>query len=372
MGLDILPLSDNIWENNVIGGRKMRKFDYVKLKEKSWDGEIVSFIAQIHEHKGKQDLYIRQKPVELERLVEVARIQSTESSNKIEGIGTSDARMRQLVEDRTTPRNRDEQEIAGYRDILNTIHGSFEYIPLKSDVILQLHRDLLAYTEKSFGGKFKNTQNFINELREDGSSFTRFTPTEPFETPQAVQDICENYRKAIEKHVIDPLILIPIFICDFLCIHPFNDGNGRMSRLLTTLLLYKSGFMVGKYISVEQKIEKTKDVYYEVLGRVSEGWHEEKNDYTSFIKYFLGVVLNCYKDFESRIGSVDRKSSPYDIVRKAVGDTLGIFTKVQILELCPSIKSSSVEAALKKLKEEKYILRQGGGRSTTYVKNPDY
>ncbi|WP_319755539.1 Fic family protein [uncultured Sphaerochaeta sp.] len=350
----------------------MREFNYSILRESSWDTEVISFVAKIREHKGRQDLYLRQKPVELARLVEVARIQSTDSSNKIEGIGTSNARMKQLVEDRTTPRTRDEQEIVGYRDVLNTIYESYEHIPLKSDIILQLHRDLLAYTDKTFGGKFKNTQNYINETHADGSSFTRFTPLEPFETPEAVDSICTSYQDALAKQVVDPLILIPIFICDFLCIHPFNDGNGRMSRLLTTLLLSQSGFMVGKYISIEQKIEKTKDTYYDVLGKVSSGWHEGRNDYTSFIKYFLGIVLNCYRDLEERLGSVDQKSTPYEIVRKAVDSTLGVFTKTQILELCPSIGSSSVEAALKRLKEEGYILRQGSGRNTAYVRNPDH
>lgn len=350
----------------------MREFDYSKLRENSWDSEVLSFVAQIREHKGKQDLYLRQKPVELERLVEVAKIQSTDSSNRIEGIGTSNVRMKQLVEDRTTPRTRDEQEIVGYRDVLNMIHESYEHIPLKGDVILQLHRDLLAYTDKTFGGKFKNTQNYINETHADGSSFTRFTPLEPFETPEAVDTICTSYRDALAKQVVDPLILVPIYICDFLCIHPFNDGNGRISRLLTTLLLYQSSFMVGKYISIEQKIERTKDSYYDVLGKVSSGWQEGKNDYTSFIKYFLGIVLSCYRDLEERLGSVDRKSTPYEIVRKAVDNTLGVFTKAQILQLCPSIGSSSVEAALKRLKEEGCILRQGSGRNTAYVKNPDH
>lgn len=350
----------------------MRQFDYIKLKKSSWDSEVLSFVAQIREYKGKQELYLRQKPVELERLTEVAKIQSTDSSNKIEGIGTSSARMRQLVEEKTTPRTRDEQEIVGYRDVLNTIHESYVHISLKSEIILQLHRDLLAYTEKTFGGKFKNRQNYINETHAGKSAFTRFTPLEPFETPSAVDAICLSYRQALEKQVIEPLILVPIFICDFLCIHPFNDGNGRMSRLLTTLLLYQSGFTVGKYISIEQKIENTKDAYYDVLRAVSSGWLEGKNDYTPFIKYFLGIVLNCYRDLESRIGSVDRKSTPYEIVRKAVENTLGIFTKAQILDLCPSIGSSSVEAALKRLKEEGFILREGSGRSTTYVRNPDY
>ncbi|WP_319755922.1 Fic family protein [uncultured Sphaerochaeta sp.] len=350
----------------------MRQFDYSKLSKSSWDSEILSFVAQIHEYKGKQELFFRQKPVELERLIDLARIQSTESSNKIEGIGTSNARLRQLVEEKTTPHNRDEQEIAGYRDILNTIHESYEHIPLKSEVLLQLHRDLLSYTDKTFGGYYKHTQNFINELHADGTSFTRFTPTEPFETPQAVHDICVEYQQALEKQVIDPLILIPIFICDFLRIHPFNDGNGRMSRLLTTLLLYKSGYMVGKYISIEKKIEKTKEIYYAVLEKISRDWHDGMNDYTPFIKYFLGIILNSYKDLESRLGSLDRMSSPYDIVRTAVGNSLGVFTKSQILAQCPSIGSSSVEAALKKLKDEGFIIRQGGGRSTRYMRNPDY
>lgn len=350
----------------------MRQFDYIKLEDSRWDNEILSYVARIHEYKGRQELCLRQKPVELERLVEVAKIQSTESSNKIEGIETTSARVRQLVKEKTTPRDRDEQEIAGYRDILNTIHKSYEFIPLKPDIILQLHRDLLSYTDKSFGGQFKNTQNYINEFYADGSVATRFTPLAPYETPQAVEAICASYWQALDRQVVDPLILIPIFICDFLCIHPFNDGNGRMGRLLATLLLYKSGYMVGRYISVEKKIEKTKDVYYDVLRQISAGWHEGDNDYTPFIKYFLGIILNCYKDFENRIGSVDRKSTPYDIVRNAVSQRLGVFTKMEILEQCPSIRSSSVEAALKKLKEEGYILRQGRGRSTAYVRNPDY
>jgi Fic family protein len=350
----------------------MHEYNYLKLKESRWDNEILSFVAQIHEFKGKQELYLRQKPVELERLIGVAKIQSTESSNKIEGIETTSARVRELVREKTTPKSRDEQEIAGYRDILKTIHENYEHIPLSSNVILQLHRDLLSYTDKSFGGRFKNTQNYISETYGDGSVATRFTPLAPHETPEAMDSICKHYLQALDQEVIDPLILIPIFICDFLCIHPFNDGNGRMSRLLTTLLLYKSGYVVGRYISVEKKIEETKNTYYDVLGHTSDRWHDGKNDYTPFIKYFLGIILNCYKDFEKRIGSVDRKSTPYDIVRRAVSEKLGEFTKKEILEQCPSIQSSSVEAALKKLREEGYISMHGVGRSTYYVRNLDH
>ncbi len=349
----------------------MHTFDYMKLKESTWDGEILSFVAQIHECKGKQALYIRQKTIELERLIEVAKIQSTESSNRIEGIHTSSTRIRQLVKEKTTPRDRDEQEIAGYRDVLNTIHGSYEHIPLTSAIILQLHRDLLAYTNISFGGQFKNTQNHISETYADGTVVTRFTPLAPFETPQAVEALCSSYREAFNTRVIDPLILIPIVICDFLCIHPFNDGNGRMSRLLTSLLLYQSGYLPGRYISIEKKIEKTKEAYYDVLGQASDKWHQGGNDYTPLIKYFLGIVLNCYNDLEKRIDSIDYSRTPYDIVKKTVSERLGIFTKMEILNLCPSIKSSSVEAALKRLKEEGYILMQGAGRSTSYVRNPE-
>lgn len=279
--------------------------------------------------------------------------------------------MRQLVEESISPRNRDEQEIVGYRDVLNTIHESFEHIPLKSEIILQLYRDLLAYTDKTFGGKFKSTHNYISETHAEGSSFTRFSPLESFETPMAVDAICASNRQALENQVIDLLILVPIFICDFLCIHPFNDGNGRMSLLLTTLLLYQSGFTLGKYINLEQKIESTKDTYYDVLGKVSFRWHEGGNDYTPFIKYFLGIVLNCYRDLDTRLGSMDDKRTPYKNVRTTVENTLVIFPKFQILELCPSIGISSVEATLKRLKEEGFIIRQGSGWSTTYVRNPN-
>ena len=210
----------------------MRTFDYTKLAEMQWDSETLGLIAQIHEYKGRQELYLKRKPVELDRLVEIAKIQSTESSNKIEGIVTTNARIKQLCLEKTTPRTRDEKEILGYRDVLNTIHENFEYIPIRASYILQLHRDLYSYSEKAIGGRFKNTQNYISEQREDGSSFVRFTPLAPFETPEAVDSICESYNRAIDSSAIDPLLLIPVFITDFLCIHPFNDGNGRMSRLL--------------------------------------------------------------------------------------------------------------------------------------------
>lgn len=229
----------------------MREFDYSKLKERTWDNEIMAYVAQIHEFKGKQDLYLRQKPVELNRLVEIAKIQSTESSNQIEGIITTNSRLKQLVENKTTPRNRDEQEILGYRNALNIIHESYEAIPVRSSYILQLHGELLKHTAFSYGGKFKTTPNEIDMVLENGEKIVLFKSLEPYETPSAVERLCEEYNKAFGEGIVDSLILIPNFILDFLCIHPFNDGNGRMSRLLTLLLLYRAGYIVVFYRAIE-------------------------------------------------------------------------------------------------------------------------
>lgn len=348
----------------------MRSFDYMQLAKKMWDGEILSYIAKIHECKGRQQLFIRQKPVELERLVEIARIQSTEASNKIEGIITTSTRIRQLMEDKTTPRSRDEREIIGYRNVLNTIHENHDYIPVKPAYILQLHRDLLKPSGLSYGGHFKNTQNYINETKSDGTAVTRFTPLAPFETPAAVEAICDSYRYTLAMETVDPLILIPAFISDFLCIHPFNDGNGRMSRLLTLLLLYQNGYEVGKFISIEKQIENTKDSYYDVLARIDIGWHKEQNDPTPFIKYMLQVILACYTEFEERVGLISNrgKSTVYDIVKTYVSEKVGKFTSAEVIAACPSGSRSAILAALRRLAAEQVIVKCGTGRNTFYVR----
>lgn len=349
----------------------MRSFDYQKLAEHTWPADILNLVARIRERKGRQDMFVRQKPVELHRLVEVAKIQSTEASNKIEGIVTTSTRMKQLFEQKTTPRNRDEDEIMGYRDVLNTIHESHQYIPIKPTYILQLHRDLLRRAGTSYGGSFKNVQNYINETRPDGTTYTRFTPTVPIETPAAMGGLCEAYEQALAKESIDALILISCFIVDFLCIHPFNDGNGRMSRLLTLLLLYQNGFNVGKYISIEKQIEKTKDLYYDALQAADAGWHEANNDVKPFIRYMLTVILACYTEFEERVGLMGKAgavSSAYDIVKKHVEEKIGIMTSADVIAHCPSVGRSSVLAALKRLVDEGIILRKGAGRSTYYVR----
>ena len=300
--------------------------------------------------------------------MEIAKIQSTEASNKIEGIVTTRTRMKQLFEEKTTPRNRDEDEIMGYRDVLNTIHESHDYIPVRPSYILQLHKDLLAKAGLSYGGHLKNVQNYISKTRADGTMVTRFTPVEPFCTPDAVENLCHAYEQAISGERIDALILIPSFIIDFLCIHPFNDGNGRMSRLLTTLLLYRSDYEIGRYISLEAKIADTKSDYYDALEASQTGWHEGNDDPTPFIKYLLGTILAAYKDFEDRFSIIEEKLPAVEIVRKATLTKIGKFTKQDIIELCPSLSLSSVEGSLRKLVQSGDIKREGVGKGTFYYR----
>lgn len=353
----------------------MRGFDYKKLSEKKWDNDILILCSKIHECKGRQELFVRQKPAQLDRLVEIARIQSTEASNRIEGIVTTSTRMKQLVNEKTTPRNRDEKEIVGYRDVLNTIHESHDYINISPNHILQLHRDLLKPAQIGHAGNFKNVQNYIKETKPDGTEVIQFTPLAPFETPEAIENICRSFCETMALEIVDPLILIPAFITDFLCIHPFNDGNGRMSRLMTLLLLYKSGYEVGKYISLEKQIEKTKNIYYDVLQEIDRDWHEEENDPTPFIRYMLELILACYAEFEERVGMMDErgvKSSAYDIVKAYVDQKVGKFTSADVLANCPGVGRSSVFNALRKLTDEGYIEKQGMRNKAFYVKKNDY
>ena len=345
----------------------MREFNYNFLKEKQWDKDILGYIGLIHEFKGKQQLYLKQKPAELDRLVEIAKVQSTESSNAIEGIVTTNQRLKQLMSEKTAPRNRDEQEILGYRAVLEMVHESFEYMPITANVILQLHKKLYSYMPTSFGGVFKTTSNEIDEIRSDGTVVVRFKPLEPFETPEAVERLCETYNKIIASGEVDPLVVIPTFIHDFLCIHPFYDGNGRMSRILTTLLLYKSGYVVGKYISLEKKIHDHKNEYYDALQLASENWHEGKNDDSAFTKYILGVLLSAYRDFEERIELVSDKKSAKQMVKEAFKLKLGKITKSDIMELCPSLSRSAIEKALRELIAENFIVKYGNGPATFYV-----
>ena len=350
----------------------MRSFDYSIKWEKLLTPKIVSMLTRIHEYKGEQSLYIESRADILSYLVELAKIQSTEASNRIEGIYTSDDRLKAIVKDKTMPKTRDEREIAGYRDVLNTIHESHDYISIKPNMILQLHRDLYKFEGYDIGGKYKAADNIIEEEDEQGNKFVRFKPVPAWETPEAIGKLCNEYDKAIGAGIIDPLLLIPMFILDFLCIHPFNDGNGRMSRLLTLLMLYRAGYIVGKYISIEKLIEKTKESYYECLQESSVNWHEDENNYIPFVEYMLGIIVAAYRDFSDRVETlIDSGLSKPQRVAELIKSTYGEITKSQIMEKCPDISRITVERALAELLSTQSIVKIGGGRYTKYVWNRD-
>ena len=346
----------------------MREFNYSKYKDYKWDSEILGLVSGIHECRGRQELHLTQKPAVLDKLVEVAKVQSTESSNAIEGIFTSNTRLNQLMQSKTTPKNRDEEEIAGYRFVLDMIHESYEYIPISSNYILQLHQNLYRFTNRSIGGHFKNSDNHIVARDENGIEHVIFEPLSPLETPIAIDRICEEFNRVSATEEVDTLLLIPIFIHDFLCVHPFNDGNGRMSRLLTTLLLYRAGYVVGRYVSLEKKIADLKDLYYDSLNMSQNGWHEGEDDPTPFIKYILKTIIAAYKDFEERIEIIDIKEPAIEQVRAAVYKKIGKFTKSEIMEMCPKLGRASVENSLTALVNEEVLERRGRGRGTYYVR----
>lgn len=348
----------------------MHIFDYQTAPEKLLTPEITALLSAIHEFKGKQELYLNAKPDVLNALMEVAKVQSTTSSNRIEGISTTDARMRELMSQKAIPRNRNEREIAGYRDVLKTIHESHDFISITPNILLQLHRDLYSKLPQGIGGHWKQNDNVIEETDAAGSTSIRFRPASAAETPAAMDSLCMAYRRAVDDARFDPLMLIPMFIFDFLCIHPFHDGNGRMSRLLTLLLLYRAGFLVGKYISIEMLIEESKSNYYEALQESSVHWHENGCDMSPYVEYTLGIILKAYRELESRVeGLVSARMSKADRIRAVVNATLGRVTKRDILVKCPDISTAMVELTLKSLLDEGVIRKIGNGRSSAYVRN---
>lgn len=347
----------------------MRNFDYITNPAKLLTPEIVQMVGSIHEHKGKQELFLEANIDELKTLLEVTLIQSTGASNRIEGIFTSDKRLEELVSQKAEPRNRSEQEIAGYREVLATIHESYEYITPKPNIILQLHRDLYSYSQGNIGDTYKNSDNVIAETDAEEHQKARFIPVPAFQTAEAIDELCAHFLEAWEANLIDKLILIPMFILDFLCIHPFNNGNGRMSRLLTLLLFYKAGYIVGKYVSMEMLIEKTKETYYEALQASSFGWHEGENSYKPFVKYYLGIMLKAYNEFENRVEHLKYHNlSKPDRIKAVIDNKVGKITKKEIMELCPDISKVTVERTLTDLVKSGYIAKVGAGPSTGYVR----
>lgn len=347
----------------------MRTFDYKAIYPSLLSPEIVGYLSQIHEYKGKQTLFIEAKPDALSELLDIAKIQSTEASNWIEGIYTSNDRLKKLVQSKTMPKTRNEREIAGYRDVLSTIHENHDFIPPHPGMILQLHRDLYKFSGMNVGGVYKTTDNIIEEERGD-ERFFRFVPIESWQTPEAMVMICQALQDALNDPQIDPLLVIPLFILDFLCIHPFSDGNGRMSRLLTLLLLYRSGYIVGKYISVEKEIADSKETYYEALYDSSVDWHEGKNDPLPFVRYMLGIVVASYREFASQVELLtNRNLSKPDRVREIIRGSLGKITKAEIVAKCPDISQITVQRTLAELLQNDEIIKLSGGRYTAYVWN---
>lgn len=333
--------------------------------------EIVARLTTIHEYKGEQKLFIVAHPDALKELLDIAKIQSTAASNVIEGIYTSDERLKMIVQNKTMPRTRNEQEIAGYRDVLNTIHENYEFIPIRPSYLLQLHRDLYKFGQQT-GGRFKSSDNVIAEEDENGNKRIRFKPVPSWETADSIEQLCNAYEEVIKDSNIDPLLVIPMFILDFLCIHPFDDGNGRMSRLLTLLLMYKFDYIVGKYISIEKLIETSKETYYEVLQQSSIGWHDEENDYEPFVNYLLGIIVAAYKDFSSRVNVVvTGELSKPDTIREIIKNHIGKITKTEIMDLCPNISQTTIQRTLIDLVDKKEIIKIGGGRYTSYVWNSE-
>ena len=348
----------------------MRAFHYKTEYQKLLTPEIVSYLTQIHEQKGKQSRLSGAQQDVLDELLEIAKIQSTEASNRIEGIITTDDRLKLLVMNKTTPRSRSEREIAGYRDVLTTIHESYEYIPVRSGMILQLHRDLYKFSGLSIGGSFKSSDNVIAETLPDGTKRVRFQPVPAWETPEAMDSVCASINEALNDPELDDLLLIPLFILDFLCIHPFDDGNGRMSRLLTLLLLYRTGYQIGKYISIEKLIADSKTSYYEALQASSENWHEGSNDYLPFVRYMLGVILAAYREFADRAEiMLEAGNSKFGRIRRIIRGTTGRITKTEIMAQCPDISQITIQRALKELLDSGDIIKIGGGRYTSYTWN---
>lgn len=341
-------------------------FDYEAKLRQLINPQIMSALGSIREHRGRQSVYATIEPDALDKLCEVAKVQSTGASNRIENISTTDRRLRELMEQKIEPKNRDEREISGYRYALDVIHESHDDIPITPGVILQLHRDLYRYLDVSFAGKWKDADNAIAERLPSGKLVARFTPTPAIATPAAIKEICDAYADEIERRVYDPILVSLVFVFDFVSIHPFNDGNGRMSRLMTLLLLYRNGYTVGKYLSIEAEIEKTKETYYEALSASSIGWNAGRSDYAPFVTYMLGIIEACYSALDARLSALSSSDSNESIIRRYFDTSIGSVSKLEIANANPTISQRTIERILPKLQAEGYIEKIGAARATRY------
>ena len=344
----------------------MAQFEYEKTLDMLMISEVVSALGDIRELKGKTASLSALNPETFSALIEVAKIQSTGASNRIENISTSDKRLRELMTNKTDPKNRDEREIAGYRYVLDEIHESHDNIPVTPNVILQLHRDLYRFSGDSHAGKWKDSDNVIAERTAEGELVARFIPTSAAGTPAAVERICREYSRQIDDGTYDPLLASLVFVFDFVSIHPFNDGNGRMSRLLTLLLMYRNGYDVGKYVSIEKEIENSKESYYEALSASSTGWQNGENDYVPFVTYMLGIVTACYRELESRFSVVALPAGNEESIRAFFDRLVGTATKREIMDANPNMSQRTLERILAKLQDEGVVEKVGAARSTAY------
>lgn len=346
----------------------MRRFDYNRLSEMAVPMRVMQMIARIHELKGRQDLHKEQRPQLLDTLRQVAVIQSTESSNRIENIVVDPARLREIMAERSQPRNRPENEIAGYRSLLDTIHTSAAYIPVRPGVIQQLHRDLYRFSPGE-GGVWKRKDNEIEEIMPDGTRFVRFRAVPAIQTAEAMEQLCQEFNRAWDKKIADELVLLASFVLDFLCIHPFDDGNGRMARLLTLLILYHGGFEVGRFISLERIVEQSKETYYSTLYQSSQGWHENEHELMPWLEYILGVILAAYKEFEGRVNTVE-ESPGYKsgFVRDVILKIHQPFTMQDLQHACPGIGLPTIRKVLNAMRAEGLILCIERGRNARWVR----
>jgi len=343
----------------------MKSFDPKRLAEAAIPVGVSWQLGTVMESKGRQELYEKQSPEVLRTLRELAIIESTESSNRIEGVTVEPGRLRPLVLGRARPRDRSEEGIVGYRNALNWIHTEPGAISVMPDAIQRLHA--IAQAGAGDAGQWKVRNNEIIEILPDGRRIVRFRPVPARETPGAIEQLCLGYRHATDQDLLPPLLAVANFVLDFLCIHPFRDGNGRVSRLLTLLLLYHHGFRVGRYVSLERLIEDSKESYCEALKRSSEGWHEGEHDLVPWWSYFLGILRSAYREFEERVGSVRApRGAKTETVRRAILAFPGEFTISDVERACPGVSRDMIRLVLRALQEEKRIVCLGRGRSARW------
>lgn len=326
----------------------------------------VRSIGLLGEFKGKQQLFEKQSPQVLSALREIARVQSIESSNRIEGVTAASGRVAELAAEKTTPRDRSEQEIAGYRDVLSTVHANALGMDVSTGLILQLHRDLYQFSPNP-GGAWKSTANDIVDVLGDGTHRLRFSPVAPHLVDSAMSDLLTGYHSAVSGGQADSLIAVPAFVLDFLCIHPFSDGNGRMSRILNLMLLYQAGYDVGRYISLEKVIEDSKETYYEALEASSDGWHEGQHDLVPWLQYSHGVLIAAYLEFEQRVGQMGTgRGAKRKMVIDCIRHLPMTFRYADVERACPGVSRPTIVRVLGELRDKGEIRCTKGGRDATW------